>query len=115
MYRKIAIALIVVGSFVIGYAGFSGSTAQASHNCSTDSAILAANPELTAACQHVVAVSNPATAQLPTFNVTTTNSAVLASNPELSIVGRYNAANYSAADKIMIAQENWHRDHFPGR
>jgi len=62
MYRKIAIALIVVGSLVIGYTSFIGSTAQASHNCSSDSTVLAANPELNVACQNDVIAGNESAA-----------------------------------------------------
>ncbi len=62
MYRKIVIALIVVGSLVIGYTSFIGSTAQASHNCSSDSTVLAANPELNVACQNDVIAGNESAA-----------------------------------------------------
>ena len=56
MYKKMVIALMVVGLLVVGRPGFSGSLAQASHNCSSDSTVLAANPELVVACHYHDAV-----------------------------------------------------------
>ena len=62
MVRKIVVAIIVVGSLVVGYTSFIGSTARASHNCSSDSTVLAANPELSVACQNDVIAGNESAA-----------------------------------------------------
>jgi hypothetical protein len=45
MLKKVVIALVVIGSFVMGYTGFIVSPAQASNNCVSNNT-LAANPEL---------------------------------------------------------------------
>ena len=101
MYRKIAIALIVVGSLVIGYTSFIGSTAQASHSCGFDSTGSAANPELAVACRDVIGneteVPRAIEADAARYsglaayyaNNQTTNSTFLATNPELMAYNRY--------------------------
>jgi hypothetical protein len=141
MYRKIVIALIVVGSLVIGYTSFIGSTAQASHNCSSDSTVLAANPELNVACQNDVIVGNETEvlraieasaarySGLAAYyaNNQTTNSTFLATNPELMAHNRYAleaqptqsslyAANPEQTAFVRTAAEvEWQRTAFPGR
>ena len=52
MYKRMVIVLIVVSTLVIGSISFSGSPAQASTNCGSDSIVLAANPELAFACRY---------------------------------------------------------------
>jgi len=95
MFNKIVIALIIIGLLVIGYARFSGSLAQASHDCSSDSAVLAANPELTAACRYHNSVTadelelSQATEAGEGRSDDLTDSAFLAANPELSAARGY--------------------------
>lgn len=122
MFKKMVIAVIVVGSLVVGYTGFRDSPAQASHNCSSDSTVLAANPELAAACRYHNAISgsdsavpgaieaglarpsdltrstslvaNPELlkAQRPIMAAGVSESTVLADNPELMLARRNNPA-----------------------
>lgn len=102
MYRKIAIALIVIGSLTIGYIVFTISTAQASHDCIYDSTILGANPELTVACgdgigyetgvpRAIVEASPARYAGLVEYYAaaSATGSTYFASNPELMAYNRY--------------------------
>lgn len=97
MVKRIVIALSVVGSLVIGYAGFNDTSAWASHNCGYDSIVLAANPELAVACRyHNPVAGNESQVPQPIEAIDSepnnlTNSAFLAANPELMIVRRYSA------------------------
>jgi hypothetical protein len=79
MYRKIVIALIVVGSLIIGYS----SLAQASHNCNSDSTVSAANPELNVSCKNDVIAGNESA----------TLRAVEASAARYNAMAEYYAAN----------------------
>ena len=100
MYKKIAIALIVVGVLVAGYGMFTNSTAHASH-CTIDGISPVANPELlklnycgdatviTAARESAAVVAaNP---ELTEKENETTSSTFLAANPELMVASRYAA------------------------
>ena len=98
MYKKLIIALIVVSTFVIGSTSFRGLPAQASHNCYSNSVVLAANPELAVACRYHDTVTVTGMAVLGaneasgTQDTDLTSSTFLATNPELSILRRYTDA-----------------------
>ncbi len=109
MYRKIVIALIVVGSLVIGYTSFIGSTAQASHNCSSDSTVLAANPELNVACQNDVIAGNESAA-LRAVEASAARYSAMAENYLAQNEGNVqrafeaDAARYTAMAEYYLAQ-----------
>ena len=110
MYRKMAIALIVVGVFVVGYGVFTGSTAHASH-CA-DSAYLAANPELlkVATCNEVTVVHETNVQRANDANAAryTGLASYYAANPELMTVSRH-------AGQQLATEVKLHRIQFPGR
>ena len=105
MYQKMLIAVIIVSMLVIGYASFGGAPVQASHNCGTDSTVLAANPELSEACRYYDAAAVTETALPRAIEASaarysgmaeyyaaakeTTNSTYLATNPELMITHQF--------------------------
>lgn len=98
MVKRIVITLSVVGLLVTGYAGLSDTPAWASHNCGSDSIVLAANPELAAACRyHHLGAGYESEVSEPTETIEAesndlTNSAFLAANPELNVVRGHTGA-----------------------
>ncbi len=109
MFKKVVIAWVVVGALVIGYPGFSGSAAQASHNCGSDSTVLAANPELAVACRYHGSVTGNETETPRVIEASAVRSIGLpsstffAANPELMVVSRYRALMEARADSTYLA------------
>ena len=138
MYRKMVIALIVVGSLIIGYS----SLTQASHNCNSDSTVSAANPELNVACKyHSVVASNETelpraieasvarySAMAGYYAANSATSAIEAGAVQYTGLVGYDVAAKGTASSTFLAanpelmtynrytaEQEWHRMHFPGR
>ncbi len=137
MYRKVVIALIVVGSLIIGYS----SLAQASHNCNSASAVSAANPELNVACKNDIIAGNESavlraveanaarySAMAEYYAANSATSAIEAGAVQYTGLVGYDVADEETAGSTFLAanpelmaynrytvEQEWHRMHFPGR